>query len=417
MSEENMQTKYVQFYNLLNNGKIVCLQNGFSYIWDKIKKDNVWVKTGELNPPISKGHIYASCWYSLDIDTVIRWKKNNPELTISVGGPISIYPDIIDYKKNKINLLQDSAENVFGVKPCWNLEIPKEFRNKEIRYTFSFLENNLYGSRERCCYWGECVFCRVRLNKTKFRGLNRIPIINHPMHKYIWLNFHAIPPEIIKELYPTFDDRADVTYITYARADSETTKALSLVINNTLKVNPKFLEFNIGIEFPSNRMLKIMNKGTTKEEYLNFIKLASNNNIKLVFTLILNWPEVIEEDVKEVEEWLNKLSKITDGKNITAILYPLGLNVDSKMEEMYKHLPKAVSSRTNEKELWRRNLFAKNHAILYEQTMQNYTYLVLDPEKRKLNNRVWKMYKKFPFKYFDDTIYQSLQYQYGMGKI
>ena len=399
---------FVQFYDENTNG-LVHFQNGLSYVWENIKNNNVWVRSGDPVSPVSSGVVYVSCWFIKDIDTVLYWKYNNPQLRIIIGGPISLQPN--EQLRNKIEFLSGSAETVlFNGEIKWGLEIPVEFINKDVRYTFSLTEEILSSKYHKGCYWGKCTYCSRQVNNVKYRCANSVPIIEHPKHKYIWINARSIEPRTLKRLYPTFENRTDVTYSTYCRADSGSTKALVCAINN-LKVDPKFLEFHVGIEFPSNHMLKIMNKGITKEQYLEFIKVANENKINLHFTFMLNWPEVTENDVKEVYAWLNDLTKINNNINITSVLFPLVFYCkSSRITELYKDLPKA-----KEKQSFRRKLWASNSSLRYQQTMEDYSYLVLDNKTRRLNNCIWEMYKKFPFKSFDDSIYAKLQYQYGMG--
>lgn len=399
---------FVQFYTE-NADNLIFLQNGLSYVWNNIKDNHFWIKSGGLltpKCPISKGRIYASSWFRRDEDVLLKWKENNPNLEIISGGPLATSP-----QSNLMVYLKGSAEDVLfekQVESKFGLEIPSEFENSNIRYCVSLMKECFDEKHRDACYWGKCTFCAKSSYGFKIRRNYAIPIVDHPKHKHIWINTRAITPFLLEEIYSKLEDRSDVTYITYCRADALITRSLKNVIK-CLKVDPKFIEFKVGIEFPSNHMLKVMNKGITKEEYLEFVKIANENNINLDFSFILNWPEVTDEDVKEVYSWLNDLSKINYNINITGTLFPLTIYSDSELKTLYKDLPKA-----NEKDIFRRRLFAKNLHFHYQQNIEYYTYLVLNDNVRKLNNAVWNMYRQFPFKHFDDSSYSKLQYQYGM---
>jgi radical SAM superfamily enzyme YgiQ (UPF0313 family) len=91
----------------------------------------------------------------------------------------------------------------------------------------------------------------------------------------------------------------------------------------------------MGVEFPSDKMLKYMDKGATVSEYLEFIKVCCDNRIRLHFNFILGWKGTDYSDVKSVEYFLNEISKFSTPNTITANVYPLSLVADRKIMSDY----------------------------------------------------------------------------------
>ncbi len=316
-----MKNYYLQFYKRKESylfdeeNYFLNLYNGLSHVWDFLDGEIIWQDVSEKIPPITKGNIFVSCWFKNQVLTLYKWAKENPDLFIYVCGPIIFHYDlIIGRELDNFNTMRGNAEDLlFKGKTCkWNIEIPNV--DVPIGYSVSLMKG--FG-----CYWGKCNFCKIK-GKFTYRELNKIPIMEHPHHKYIWLHTWAMPPNLIKKYYINFPDRNDVTYTTYIRGDKSTIEAYKNVLPK-LKVDPKYLGFDVGIEFPSDRMLKYINKGTTTKDYLDFIKLTTENGSRLHFNLIVNWKNTNWSDVLNVEKWLNKLSKITKPNTITANLYPL----------------------------------------------------------------------------------------------
>jgi len=314
---------FLQFYKeeayLYGDDIMVNFLNGLSHVWNQIKNEGelVWRDVeDETPPPITEGSIYASVWYTKSLILLYRWAKEFPNLEIFICGPIVAYSNKLNIGNELSNFhsTQENAEDIFfnGATSEWNLEVPKT--DRAIGYSVSL--TNGVG-----CYWGKCRFCSIT-GALKYRNMDRVPVIENDNHKFIWIHTYSIPPNLIKKLYPTFENRKDVSYATYSRGDKYTTNALKETIPKLL-IDPKYLGFNVGIEFPSNKMLRYMNKGVIVKEYLDFIKLASEYNIRLHFNFIIGWKPTNIEDVKNVEYFLNQLSRISKANTITAHIYSL----------------------------------------------------------------------------------------------
>jgi len=184
-----------------------------------------------------------------------------------------------------------------------------------------------------------------------------------------------MPPAKMLKLYSTFEKRDDVHYATYTRGDKFSKKALRNLLPN-LQVDPKYLGFNIGIEFPSDPILKYMDKGIVVKEHLDFIEVCCENNIRLHFNFILGWKNTTINEVKDVEFFLNRLSKISKPNTITANIYPLTI-------------------------IEGRRMFSDYTKDELEQFDTDYTVTSAMPklnnEQTKLNMEIKELYHSFPF--------------------
>jgi hypothetical protein len=300
--------------------------NGLSYVWDQIKNQGemIWKHVDDETPIATEGIIYASVWYAKSLRLLYGWAKQYPNLEIFICGPIILHYDLrIGKDLPNFHVNKDNAEDLFcgGITSPWNIEIPNTMKGP-IGYSVALV--NGYG-----CYWGKCRYCKI-MGQLKYRDINRIPVIEYDGLKYIWIHTYSIAPHLMKKLYPTFEKRDDVRYATYARGDKLITQALKETIPNLL-IDPKYLGFDIGIEFPSDKMLQYMNKGSTVKEYLDFIEVAAESGIQLHFNFILGWKPTDYDDLKSMEQFLNHLTKISKPNSITANIYPLTIFQDRKI--------------------------------------------------------------------------------------
>lgn len=349
-------------------------QNGFSHTWHNCKSqgDMVWLKHGE-DPPITKGAIFVSVWYKQDAIEAERWARQYPNLDVTIGGPLLTHYEINigrDLKNFKQIQGMDVEQGLSIDTSNWGLDILSGYSN--IGYSFGIVKG--IG-----CYWGKCYYCKYH-HKPVYREFESIPIIDYPGHKYIWLHTFSIEPKTIKDIYTKLPNRSDVSYMTYMRADDRILKALQYAFDRTSAPTENFM-FDLGIEVPSNRMLQWMKKGSTVESYLKLVEFLCKHKCRLHFNLMTDWPNLTEEDVKEIGSFLTKLGYIEGHQTITANLYPLQVVYDRPfMKEFGDQLVK------EENPFWSIDIF---HPILTD-------------KQRHINDSVRALYSKFPFLYFED---------------
>jgi hypothetical protein len=328
-----MKKYFLQFYReedfLYGNERFVNFNNGLSYVWDQIKEQGeiVWREVDDESLVATEGEIYASVWYTKNLRLLYNWAKTYPDLQVYACGPLVLHYGIsLGKELSNFHVSNANAEDLLcnGKISSWNLEIINT--DKPIGYSVSLVDG--YG-----CYWGKCRYCKIT-GKLKYRDIDEVPVIEHPNKKFIWLHVYSLSPNFMEKLYSKFEDRNDVVYATYVRGDKYITKALIDTLPK-LKVDPRYLAFNMGVEFPSDKMLKYMDKGATVSEYLEFIKVCCDNRIRLHFNFILGWKGTDYSDVKSVEYFLNEISKFSTPNTITANVYPLSLVADRKIMSDY----------------------------------------------------------------------------------
>ena len=376
-----MKKYFLQFYReedfLYGNEKFINFNNGLSYVWDQIKEQGeiVWREVDDTSLVATEGIIYASVWYNKSLRLLHSWAQQYPKLEVYACGPLVLHYGItLGRDLPNFHVSNANAEDLLcdGKISKWNIEVLPT--TKPIGYSVALVDG--YG-----CYWGNCRYCKIT-GKLKYRNVDIVPVIDNPNKKFIWLHVYSLPPSFLEQLYPQFEDRDDVVYGAYIRGDKYIARALKETLP-LMKVNPKHLAFNIGIEFPSDKMFNYMDKGLTIKENLECIKICCENDIRLHFNFILGWKTTDDSDVNSVEYFLNEISKFSKPNTITANIYPLSLVEDRKIIKDY----------TKEE---------------IEEVSTDYAILVGSPkltkEQTDIDNRIRELYHNFPFLNLHDWI-------------
>lgn len=107
----------------------------------------------------------------------------------------------------------------------------------------------------------------------------------------------------------------------FIRSDKLSYNALK---KNLAKCSPelrsKFV-FRLGIEFPSNRMLNIMDKGTTSEQQLRIMKMLNSYGCTMKICFILGWNVLTQKDVDNVIHFTDVLNSEGIPKLDAALFY------------------------------------------------------------------------------------------------
>ncbi len=311
-----MDTLFLQFYHKRKtsiNKEIICYNNGFSETWDLCKQhgDFYWLeykinsdyltnidhfKDTEL--PISKGTIYVSCFYITQLWWIVILARKYSDIKFIVGGPVNGW--VGELPANVITT-DKTMEEVFGVKPFsykWKLELPVAEKNSLLHFTYPI---------EDRCYWSKCIFCTYSTNTHRIRSCPKweFEYIESNMKKIVFIYSPSISPNYLKIL-PEQPDQENIEYAYFIRADvSETLKTILPKLSR-----PDNHMFACGMDFPSDRMLSYINKGLTKKDYIKLAKVFSGYDCTLLFTMILGWPNLIENDIKEAENFINELKLV-----------------------------------------------------------------------------------------------------------
>jgi hypothetical protein len=365
---------YIQFYKIEDG--VLFLKNGFSSVWNVIKNKGkmLWIDPTNKFYPSVEGTVYISCGFDTEFKYVETLIKENKNVKFIVGGPAVNY---LDFHVDSENFTSDKRNmfEILGIKPSektWNLVLPnlRDIDKLEIYYNYSLS----YGNK---CYWGKCKFCNRDYGIDADVDADQIPIIK-PNRNTIWLNKLSVTPRDILTLFQNLKKESYYTF--FIRGDREILKAL----NEKGIPHDRFRPI-IGIEFPSNRMYDIMNKGIDVDSAIEVMKYFIERKCHVKITVIHGWNNLIKDDVKSIEYFLSKLEKYKD--KISCLNH--WLFAHSKEDETIPHTSK----------------YGKTY----------YIYRLSD-KQRQLNDEVLKMYKSFFKLYYNCGIFEEFFYENNYDK-
>jgi len=365
---------YIQFYKIEDG--CLFLKNGFSSVWSVIKDRGriLWLDSTKKYFPGVEGTVYISCGFETEFSYIEEWVKERKDLKFIVGGPAVNY---LDFKIDAPNFTSDKR-NMFELleiipdEKTWDLKLPniRDIDNLSIYYNYSLSYSNR-------CYWGKCNFCNRDEGVDVEIDANKIPIIK-PNRNNIWLNKLSITPRDVSNLFQNLKN--DSYYSFFIRGDKEILNAL-----NTHQIpNNKFSPM-IGIEFPSNRMYDLMNKGIDVDSAIEVMKHFLDRNCFVKMTVIHGWHNLIKDDIKSVEYFLSKLEKYKD-------------KISCLNHWLFSHNK-------------------ENETIPYTSRYGKTYYIYnLNDKQRQLNNEVLKMYKSF-FKFYHNCgMFEEFFYENNYDK-
>ena len=333
-------TLFIQFYTQTNSGWF-DLSNGFSDTWDlcRTKGDFLWMPHEQDNDkwyeeetyqdiplPIQKGTIYVSASYINHLYQAYTWSLHYPDIRFIVGGPVAAERSIsknewnsVHFKVEKelptnLTLTGQSVETLFNVPEfsgTWKLEIPETVPEDSKIYFSYTLENQ--------CYWKKCPFCsiaqhcREHFRKRKNLGLE-FKDMDYTGHKIVRLNTGSITPDHIKAILPNLPVADDIEYRFFMRAAKAETDALKQVVKKFDRGTPD-CTLGFGIEFPSDRMWKYLTKGTIMSEVIETLEFCMETGFKVNANVILGWNNLVEQDLKDLEGFMDILS----GNTVTTL--------------------------------------------------------------------------------------------------
>jgi hypothetical protein len=359
-----MKESFIQFY--YQKDYTMFLSNSYSSIWKHIKDRGniIWIDPTKDYFPDLDGVIYLSCTFENEVDYSIKWIKSRPDIKFIIGGPVVLYMGFNLSNKNVISENKQLYE-VLNVSPdenSWGLEYDFDIpEGVWIYYNYSLS----FGNK---CYWGKCNFCRAEDSISMDLDIENIPVIL-PYRNIVWLNKQALSPKNIKSLFPNFDEKS--TYTFYLRPDKS-------ILRTIEKINlKKIYRPIIGVEFPSDRMLNLMNKGTDINTIKNIFSLFLKSGNHVIMTVIHAWSNLIDDDVKKVEDFLLFLEPFK--KQINCINHWLFLHDN-------------------------------NPGLIPCKNKYNKFYYIynLDEKQKDLNNKVLNLYKNFGFNFYTENFKTKL---------
>jgi len=327
-------TLFVQFFNEIKE-TYFDLCNGFSDTYDlcKSKGDFYWTQheadqtkwyldetytNREL--PISSGTVYISAIYVNHLYQSYIWAREYPDIRFIVGGPVAaerrvdvkgwnplyFLIDSDDVRPSNLVITGKSVEDWFEVPNFsgkWKLDVPG-FVPNDSRIYFSYTLDN-------GCYWSRCIFCNIALHADElFRKRKDMKFefneIEHDGHKIVRLNTGSITTKYIREVLPELPCRDNMEYRLFMRPAKAENKALKEVLSKCSDEFPD-LVLGFGIEFPSSRMWRYVDKGVDMDEVLESLRTCSSNGIRVNANMVLGWNNLTEDDVRELEYFMDSI--------------------------------------------------------------------------------------------------------------
>ena len=324
---------FIQFYSRSREG-IYSLNNGFSDTWDlcRARGELLWVEHrvpharrddpdayAEQELPVRQGTVLVSALTTGHLYQAYVWARRHPGLRVVVGGPVAsekstgtgrwdpLYVKVDDPGALPPNLVITgrSVEDWLGVPDfsgTWRVELPDGIPPEAPVYVSYTLDNG--------CYWGRCVYCNIGLHaKERFRRRRRLAYefagMDHPGPKIIRLNTGSITPGTIRRVIPGLP-REGFEYRTFMRSARAENDALEGVIEQTGGRLPD-LVLGLGLEFPSDRMLRRMGKGFGTSEMLRTLRICRDAGIRVNANLILGWKDLTGADLEDLERFFDRL--------------------------------------------------------------------------------------------------------------
>lgn len=276
----------------------------------KTAEDKVYGQLGELkelkrrNPNL----IIAVCGCMMQREEaieIIRSKYRHVDIIFGTNN-IHKLPQLINNYENTKKLVIDVLEE--------NREIDESI-DANRKYTYKAFVNIMYGCNNFCSY---CIVPYTR-GREKSREpeniLNEIKQLAEDGCKEVTLlgqNVNSYGKTLDRD-YNFSDllrDINDINGIERIRFMTSHPKDISEeLINSYAKLDKLCDHLHLPVQSGSNRILKLMNRGYTREEYLDIIKKirAVNPDITLTTDIIVGFPGETEEDFNETLELVKEI--------------------------------------------------------------------------------------------------------------
>lgn len=332
-------TLFIQFFG--KDQEKFALYNGFSDTYNYCKNigDVIWLdEESEFSIPFSKGSIYISTIYLKHLIKIIKWAKENKNVKFIAGGPTiqsmtfdnKISPSLKEFIKGfkNLELFKGSVEDYFGIENFsvgWDLEVD------QIRKDFKNYKNLLFSyTIDNSCYWSRCSFCHYYLygkrQRKKFE-IDKKKISNLGFDKKIRirLNTPSLSGYHIKNFLPLLPNMENLEFDFLVRCDKDVYSNLDNLFSSYKQRPP--IVVRLGIEFPSDRILKFLRKGFTVSDIFNMLDVLIKHDQKVSSTFILGLPNITPDDLKNLERFSMKYERVFSHITIYRLFCPVGTQI------------------------------------------------------------------------------------------
>lgn len=296
-----MSKLFLQFYQhkdiRTGSKQYAQLINGLHYVWDEVNPVWMELKHGCWDTIPDADEVYTTALGYMTAAKVWEWAEKSPKQKFVIGGPLvrTTLLRPIRPQPNNLVLYKGNAEEMVGRKPdpsTFKFVPPKV--DGTIVYTYPF---------KTYCTWGKCRFCNGYKKDTE-RSWALEPLYNAPPGRVIisCLCFRSKDIPLLEEL--NFSDK---TYEIFVRA---TPAAKDALVELAPKIPTDKLILKVGVEFPSNRMLKYMRKELEVKHYVAFLNELFDLGYGLGASFITDWGILTRQDLEEAKQFFQDTSKV-----------------------------------------------------------------------------------------------------------
>lgn len=315
---------YLQFYTewkqereIMGDGCYV-LYNGLSEVWRKCDGDFVWMRQDYDNylkdaseftqyqaPPIKKGQLHISaCGHWTQLYQAYMWAQRYPGLKITVGGG-NIFDKLAWEEKDlpvNMRIETRSANDYYGMKPMseWKLAfgLPADARSIQFGYRVG-----------QGCYWGKCPYCINNERYTERQILHwEFANLWPDFPKSVYLASPSITPNQLKSLLASLPARDDFSYMGFIRGTAAEADAIRKGLGHG-NIKASQLRLRIGVEMPSSRMHKFLDRGMSVTELYDTLQMLDELGVTVVQQYIWGWNNLTWPDLQEFEWFVDGLYK------------------------------------------------------------------------------------------------------------
>jgi hypothetical protein len=372
--------------------EVTVLKNGFSSIWKKLEHMNrgpiIWVdmdseESNHFRYP--NGIAYVSVYYKSELFKVMSWAKQRPDVEFHIGGPIvdtwplskEIENSLPNFKSHHKALIEEVLfQQKIAPLDFWDLKVPNNLENSNLMYGFSISKHN-------GCWWRRCTFCKQK-NVPTYLNYSDVPVIDYPGTKHIWINTYCMRPRDIKQIYSNLPARDDVRYCSYLKLNPESISALKYAFEH-MKCDPSQLAFNVGVEFPIDRILKLTKRGVTLLDYIDGLNFLLDHKCKVAMNLILRTGIIRKSDLLDVGVFVDGIC-LNDLSNLSGSIYRLHISPERPLWDYF--INNGVFVIPTDNHVWDADL----HIVK------------MNDEQMQFDNQMLSMYKELGMNYLWNTI-------------
>lgn len=311
------------------------------------------------------------------------------ELSNYLSGKINIEDvnNLIILKENTITKNKTNYNNSVEIQPIESFEGYKldEYFMPEI--VLPIRSSN-------ACYWNKCTYCNCSIGKNlSIKSPAQFVTELEFIHKTYNCNFfafwdNAISPEYISYVADLLIEKnLNITYILYFKFEKKFTKNLFKKLKKS-----GLVKIHWGLDSASNRILKYIRKGTTKEVAIQNIKDAKAAGIFNFVHIIFGFPTETKEEIEQTISFLQKNKKyITTTVVSPSMIFAKG----TPMYDDREILKMEINTTEDERMIYTQrayNIFSEDKKLKMQFPWYRYS---------QITSLYCKKYPNFLFKYLD----------------